>query len=200
MSLRTVPDPNRLMDPLTGNEAITSSLSHFPVLEPETTRPQTRTTEAPLDDHEMGSVTGTKYDGSTTPEETPDAEDPPHATVSVEYEEDTGQSWKPQASYATIAKGRKDASDPEDSEGDDDSSFDEVPGPIKGFDLRKIFSNLNGQVQKDWEEQNPTAILVHYLDGGYGPGLAENVKVIKGDLRGMPYATECKGTPLTKYP
>ena len=72
------------------------------------------------------------------------------------------------------------------SDGEDDGSEDDepggLPGPIKGFDAVKIYENLNGQVQHNWESRASFSVLVHYLDGGYGPGLAENVKLIKKDL------------------
>ena len=70
-------------------------------------------------------------------------------------------------------------SDDEDSE----EEWGEFPGPIKGFDARKIYENLNGQVQQAWEERAETAIFVHHLDGGYGPNMAMNVRTIAAELR-----------------
>jgi hypothetical protein len=48
----------------------------------------------------------------------------------------------------------------------------------------KIWSNLDARVQRDWELRVHNSILVHHLDGGYGPNLASNVKLIKDDLQG----------------
>ena len=70
-------------------------------------------------------------------------------------------------------------SDDEDSE----EEWGELPGPIKGFDVKKIYENLNGQVQQAWEERAETAIFVHYLDSGYGPNMAMNVRTIAEELR-----------------
>ena len=67
-----------------------------------------------------------------------------------------------------------------------DDHLDDVPGPIKGFNSKKIYLNLNSQVQEYWESRASTAVLIHYLDGGYSPGLAKEVKLIKEDLRSKP--------------
>ena len=83
---------------------------------------------------------------------------------------------------------------PDGEDSDSDDQLDETLGPIKGFD-KKIYSNLNGQVQDYWESKASTAILIHYLDGGYGPGPAEDVKLIKDDLRSKPYTPNSKLVP-----
>ena len=80
-------------------------------------------------------------------------------------------------------------SDDEDS----DEEWGESPGPIKGFDVKKIYENLNGQVQQAWEERAGTAIFVHHLDSGYGPNMAMNVRTIAAELRSKFLPTPRKG-------
>lgn len=104
---------------------------------------------------------------------------------SPEMPSDEGETGTPAPprprTYAGAVAGR----DESPSDDDDDSRPDEMPGPIKGFDAKKVYLNLNGQVQQDWERRASAAILVHYLDGGYGPGLAENVSIIRNNLIGI---------------
>ena len=56
-------------------------------------------------------------------------------------------------------------------------------GPIKGFSTDQILAHLDPQVRESWEDQLDTAILVHYLDGGYNPNIAQNVHIIAEDLK-----------------
>ncbi|KAF9789375.1 hypothetical protein BJ322DRAFT_1177384 [Thelephora terrestris] len=91
--------------------------------------------------------------------------------------------WQPRQSYAGVVISQGSAPIAGEDPASNDDEVDEKPGLIKGFDSKKIWVNLNGRVQHDWESKANQAVLVHYLDGGYGPNLASNVRLIKEDLR-----------------
>lgn len=140
------------------------------------------------EDHVMDSATDTDVGTSTPPKETPVVEGyrqtEPTETRSGKTAEN--RQHKPRGTYAQVtARGGKPSSgdgDPPNEE-DAEGEVDKFPGPIKGFDARKIYDNLNGQVQQAWERKAETAIFVHHLDSGYGPNMAMNVRVIAGELR-----------------
>ena len=151
-----------------------------------TVAPVNPPTEAKRDsseDHEMDSISG--GDITTANEDQTTTRAPlVNENAGVGTDAIPERPRRKPVSYANSVTGEDDeSSDEGDLDDDEDDQLDEVPGPIKGFDAIKIYSNLNGQVQHDWELRASTSILVHYLDGGYGPGLAEDVKVIKEDLR-----------------
>jgi len=50
-------------------------------------------------------------------------------------------------------------------------------GPIKGFSTNRVLENLNPVVHKAWASQAEKVVFIHYLDGGYGPNITQNVHV-----------------------
>lgn len=135
----------------------------------------------------MDSATDTDVSASTSHEGAPTAGDhqPAEPTETRNDKTAGNRQHKSRGTYARVtARGRKPQSgEGESSDEDTENEVDKFPGPIKGFDARKIYDNLNGQVQQAWERKAETAIFVHYLDGGYGPNMAMNVRIIAGELR-----------------
>lgn len=56
------------------------------------------------------------------------------------------------------------------------------PDPGGGFTPSNIFDNLDPIVRRTLE-QAKEAILIHYLDGGYNPNIAQNVHVMTESLQ-----------------
>ena len=61
--------------------------------------------------------------------------------------------------------------------------LEHLPGPIKGFTVNNVCYNLDEQVQGTWEINTASAILVHYLDGGYSSMMALKVHAIADDVQ-----------------
>ena len=61
--------------------------------------------------------------------------------------------------------------------------LEHLPGPIKGFTANNVYYNLDEQVQGAWETHAASAILVHYLDGGYSSTMALEVHAIADDIQ-----------------
>ena len=94
----------------------------------------------------------------------PEPEDHPNEDTPEENRTLPRLPYMPPPSYARIAAGWSNSHQDNEGPSDEEDLLDDFPGPIKGFDDKKIYLNLNGQVQQDWAKKD-TAILVHYLDG-----------------------------------
>ena len=137
----------------------------------------------------MDSATDIDDSAADLPEDSSNAGGyrPARITEAQEGETASAHKHKIQGTYArATARGERPPPGDSESLSDDEDSEDEweeFPGPIKGFDTKKVYENLNGQVQQAWEERAATAIFIHYLDSGYGPNMALNVRTIAEELR-----------------